>query len=144
MCTKVTSDDMIPTQSANNKHSIVAIKSGRPPGKFYVSVDELSDGMVALHSTVDIPRPLKCKCSFLETLCLFPDQTLWENMDMNEDREWISEGLQAGTLVLVHDRWNNEELDPNRCSSAYIVMCKATNCRLQGTVVAKGPNVSNY
>ena len=52
--------------------------------------------------------------------------------------------MKTRSLILVHDGSYKEDLDPDRCSAAYIIMCKATGHRLQGTVVEKSPHASNY
>ena len=58
---KVMRDDMILTRNASNKYEIAETKPGEHPGKFYASVDELLEGIVALHLTAVIPRPPTCK-----------------------------------------------------------------------------------
>ena len=65
-------------------------------------------------------------------------------MIVDGDGEWIHKALQAGSLILVHDGSYQEDLDPTRCSAAYIIMCKSTGQRLQGTVVEKSHAASNY
>ena len=45
---------------------------------------------------------------------------------------------------MVHDGSYNEDLDPTKCPAAYIIMCRKTKNRLQGTVVETSKSASNY
>lgn len=115
------------------------------PDWSYASVDEDAGGMVALHSTRSPPSPKVMKAkNFLETLKTYPNQSLWENMTVKDDGESIHTALQAGSLILVHDGSYQEDMDPTRCSAAYIVMCKLTGKQMQGTVVEKSHAAGNY
>ena len=69
---------------------------------------------------------------------------MWNNLTLDKDGEWINQALNAGTLVLVLDGSYKENLDPTKCSAAYIIMCKKTQNRLQGTVVDKSESASHY
>ena len=125
------------TRTTSNKYREVETCAGSHPGTKYASVDELPNGDVTLHSTADLPQTAPRTRSFLETLHSFPNQTLWNDLTLDKDGEWISKGLNAGTLVLVHDGSCNKNLDPTKCSAACIIMCRKTKNRLQGTVVEK-------
>ena len=115
------------TRSATRSYAKTGVTNYRTPDWSYASVDEDAGGMVALHSTTSPPSPKVMKAkNFLETLKTYPNQSLWENMTVEGDGESIHTALQAGSLILVHDGSYQEDLDPTRCSAAYIVMCKTT------------------
>ena len=114
------------------------ITNYKTPDWVYASVDEGAKGRVTLHSTAKPPPPRAAeKKTFLETLHSFPNQSLWKDMIVNGNGEWIHKDIQARSLILVHDGSYQEDLDPTRCLAAYIIMCKATGQQLQGTVVEK-------
>ena len=132
------------TRRTSNKYRMLTRRDGNHPGTKYASVDMRPNGDVMLHSTALIPQTLPVTQPFLQTLRTFPNQSMWKDLKMDEDGEWIGEALTAGTLVLVHDGSYNENLDPTKCSAAYIITCKKTKKRLQGTVVDKSESASNY
>ena len=93
----------------------------------YASVDEGANGMFTLHSAARPPSlTTKAKKTFLEMLHSYPNQSLWKDTTVDGDGEWVHAALQSGSLVLAHDGSYQEDLDPTRCSAAYIVMCKTT------------------
>jgi hypothetical protein len=132
------------TRGTSNRYRELERRNDNHPGTKYASVDVRPSGDVVLHSTALIPRTTQVQRSFLETLHSFPNQSMWNDLQLDGNGEWVSEALSAGTLVLVHDGSYNENLDPTKCSAAYIIMCKKTKKRMHGTVVDKNENASNY
>ena len=118
------------TRSANNRYREVRARAGIRPEWKYASMSKSPDGTIDLYSTADIPPPPARKKSFLKTLRSFPNQMLSDNLEMDGNGGWTSNGSQAGSLVLVHDGSYNKDIDEEKCLTAYIVMCKITRHRL--------------
>ena len=61
----------------------------------------------------------------------FPNQSLWENLDLDGDGNWILDSLRIGTLICVHDGSYMELIDRSTCSAAVVLFC--TDKRRLGT-----------
>ena len=72
------------------------ITNYKTPGWVYASIDEGAKGMVTLHSTAN-PPPLRAagKKTFLKTLHSFPNQSLWKDMKVDGNGEWIHTALRT-------------------------------------------------
>ena len=98
--TKQQSGSRRQTRSATRNYTKTGVTNYRTPDWSYASVDEDAGGMVALHSTTSPPSPKVMKAkNFLETLKTYPNQSLWENMTVEGNGEWIHTALQ---LSLIH------------------------------------------
>jgi hypothetical protein len=62
----------------------------------------------------------------LERLSALPNQSLWENLQLDGDGSWIYEGLLANTLIMMSDGSYNEKVGHDICSCAAIILCTAT------------------
>merc|ERR1712115_204497 len=69
---------------------------------------------------------------------------MWNDVNIDGNGEWICNGLTKGTLIMVHDGSYNENLDPDKCSAAYIVMYRRTKYKMKGTVVDQSDRANNY
>ena len=67
-----------------------------------------------MHSTAEFFQLATRKTPFLEILCSLPSQWLWKGLEIDGGSEWTSNELQAGTLVFVHNRSHNKDLDQSR------------------------------
>ena len=130
-------------RSHNNIFREFETKEGKHLGQKYATVTELANGDVQLHSSATIPETVVPRKSFIEALKSLPNQSLWDDTSIDGDGEWICDGLTKGSLIMVHDGSYNEDLDPDKCSAAYIIMCRRTKYRMQGTVVDKCERASN-
>ena len=76
------------------------------------------DNRVKLHSRVSkyVEKPLPE--SFLDTLKLFTNQTMWYFVYLDNDREWITEAILNGTLYVTHDGSYQPEVTKDVCSTA--------------------------
>lgn len=89
------------------------------------SVIQHEDNTVSIHSTAALPleettdRPT----TLLEVLKSYLNQSLWRNLDLDGDGDWIVAGLARGSLNIVHDGSFMEELDPSICSAGGIIYC---------------------
>ena len=75
--------------------------SEESPDWVYASVDEVyasgyggANGVATLHLVVNPPSPpLTRKKTFLETLSSFSDQSLWRDLQVDGNGEWIHTSL---------------------------------------------------
>jgi hypothetical protein len=86
------------------------------------------DNCISIHSVAldpviseeDKPTTLR------DTICSYPNQSLcvWASLDLDEDGEWIVDGLARGSLAIVHDRSFMVHLDETSCAAGGIIFCK--------------------
>jgi hypothetical protein len=85
-----------------------------------------SDNSVSIHSValgpiiLDDDKPT----SLLATIRSFPNQSLWQYLDLDGDGEWIIDGLARGLLAIVHDGSFMEHMDDTSCSAGGIIFCR--------------------
>jgi hypothetical protein len=63
--------------------------------------------------------------TLLAVLRSYPNQSLWRDVDLDGDGEWIIDGLARGSLAIVHDGSFMEHLDETSCSAGGIIFCNA-------------------
>ena len=141
---KVDESQAITTRNSANRYSEIEIRTDDHQGTKYASVDCLPNGDVTLHSTADYPQAAVSTTKFVDALKALPNQSMWKDLKMDEEGEWVREGLIAGMLVMVHDWSYNEGLDPTKSSAAYGVMCTKSKKELRGSVVESSEHASNY
>jgi hypothetical protein len=84
------------------------------------------DNSVSIHSVAldpIIPEADK-PTSLLATIRSFPNQSLWQSLDLDGDGEWIIDGLARGSLAIVHNGSFMEHMDDTSCSAGGIIFCK--------------------
>ena len=128
---KVDESQVITTRNSANRYSEVGIRTDNHQGTKYASVDLLPNGDVTLHSTADYPMAKTRTTSFVEAMKALPNQSIWKDLKMDDEGEWVRESLIAGTLVMVHDGSYNEGLDPTKSAAAYVVMCTKSKKQLR-------------
>jgi hypothetical protein len=72
----------------------------------------------------------------LEALHSLGNSSLWENMHIDGDGEWIREGLCHGTISIAHDGSFMQEESLDICSAAVIMYCSSSN-QLEKITVAE-------
>jgi hypothetical protein len=123
----------LPSTNIATRHGRRYVRSARPPPPdsvfpFIVSIMTYPDKSVAVHSVALDPivseedRPT----TLLATIRSFPNQSLWRNIDLDGDGEWIVDGLARGSLAIVHDGSFMEHLDQACCSAGGIIFCRTT------------------
>ena len=98
------------TRGTSNTYRELDRRDDDHPGTKYASIDMRPNGDVVLHSTALIPLTPQVSRSFLRTLHSFPNQSMWDDLKLDGEGEWIGEAVTAGTLVLVHDGSYNKTL----------------------------------
>jgi hypothetical protein len=93
---------------------------------FIASVLFNPDGSISIHSVALDPiiseeeRPTTLE----SVICSYPNQMLWNDLDLDGDGEWIIDGLARGSLAIVHDGFFMEHLDKTPCLAGGIIVCK--------------------
>eukprot|EP00956_Cyclotella_meneghiniana_P019226 scaffold32771_cov65-Cyclotella_meneghiniana.AAC.3 len=121
----------LPTSNASTRQGRRYRPSNRqltsqPLLPFLASVLTYSDNTVSIHSVAldpIIPEDDK-PTSLLATIRSFPNQSLWQSLDLDGDGEWIIDGLARGSLAIVHDGSFMEHMDDTSCSAGGIIFCK--------------------
>lgn len=104
-------------------------------GTHYATVHFVGDTTVSIHSVADIEKVCgnqsQTDLTVLDVIRQFPNQSLWENLDLDGDGNWILDSLKMGTLICVHDGSYMELMDRSTCSAAVVLFC--TEKRRLGT-----------
>jgi hypothetical protein len=71
------------------KYDWVRTDPGGHPGNFYASITMSNETCAILHLTAMVPEELPSPASFFKTLELFGNSSLWDNLLVDGDGEWI-------------------------------------------------------
>jgi hypothetical protein len=84
---------------------------------------------IQFHSacTIKPPPTPGQRPSLLERISLHENQSLWTNLNMADDGEWLYEALVGGSLEISHDGSYQKELAIDVCSCGIVFHCTATN-----------------
>jgi hypothetical protein len=115
---------------------------------FLASVVQYADKSISIHSVVldpilpDDDRPT----TLLATIRSFPNQSLWQYLDLDGDGEWIIDGLARGSLAIVHDGSFMEHMDDTSCSAGGIIFCRCNRRMATFSAAERTDNhtASNY
>ena len=85
------------------KYDWVRTDPGGHPGNFYASITMSDETCAILHSTARVPEELPSPASFFKTLELFGNSSLWDNLSVDGDGEWIGQAVRNGSLYIAHN-----------------------------------------
>ena len=91
-----------------------------------------------------IPEELPSPASFFETLQLFGNSSLWDNLLVDGDGEWIGRAVRTGSLCIAHDGSYMPETSTIICSAGVVMYCKTFRCCLKLSIAEKSDVASNY
>jgi hypothetical protein len=97
-----------------------------------------------MHSKALFPSPPTPPTSFLETLESFGNPSLWENLHVDGNGEWIWSGLFKGTLCIAQDGSYMPENAADICLAGVVMYCQATKNWLKVLVIECSNDSSNY
>ncbi len=97
-----------------------------------------------LHSTSRVPEIVTAPTFFLETLHTFGNSSLWENLSVDGNREWIRQAVLMGSLRIAHDGSYMPEVSTAICSAGVIMYCKTSKCWLKLSIAKQLDAASNY
>ena len=103
----------------------------------YISIHQLDDMPVTLHSQIVVPLPIAPVTDFWEVLHSFNNHSLWNNFTCDGDGKWIHQGLLLGSLVIVHDGLYLPEVATDTCSAAFMILCMHSYKRAKGVVAER-------
>jgi hypothetical protein len=107
---------------------------GIQPGTHQGSVRIKSATRVVLHSRSPVPGGLIPSLTFLSTLGSFGNPSLWVNLNVNGDGEWICAGVLFDSPVIVYDGLHMSEQSFILCSARILIYCRNTrllfDCRV--------------
>jgi hypothetical protein len=64
----------------------------------------MCDATVAVvHSTAPFPVSVPSHTTFHGRLAAYGNNSLWDNLSVDGDGEWIHEGIMSGSLCIAHD-----------------------------------------
>jgi hypothetical protein len=81
---------------------------------------------------------------FLEALHSLGNLSLWENMHIDRDGEWIREGLHHGTISIAHDGSFMQKESIDICSAAVIMYCSSCNQWAKISVAERSESADNF
>ncbi len=110
---------------------------GIQPGTHYGRVRMESATSVVLHSWSPVPRGLIPSLTFLLTLESFGEPSLWANLNVNGDREWIHAGVLSNSLVIVHDGSYMPEQSTILCLARIVIYCCNTRLWLRASITER-------
>ena len=117
---------------------------GAHPGTHYASVTMESVTQATLHSSAPLPIPVPKPLSFREALALYGNPSLWADLKVDGDGEWISHGIQLGTLVVAHDGSYMPEDSVDLCSAGVVIYCRDSKNWLRLSLSECSHYASNY
>jgi hypothetical protein len=91
-----------------------------------------------------LPTPSIVPLTFLATLATFCTSSLWDNLSVNGDGEWIRAGIEMGTLCIAHDESYMAEEAANLCSTGVVIFCQWSWQRLKVSNAERSNAASNY
>jgi hypothetical protein len=126
------------------KYNWVRTDSGGHPGNFYASITMSDETYAILHSTARVPEELPSPAYFFKTLELFGNSSLWDNLSVDGDGEWIRRAVRTGSLCIVHNGSYMPETSTTICSAGVVMYCKLSRCWLKLSIAEKSDAASNY
>jgi hypothetical protein len=126
------------------KYDWVRTEPGGHTGNFYASITMSNVTCAILHLTAKVPEELPSPASFFETLQSFGNSSLWDNLSVDGDGEWIGRAVRTGSLCIAHDGSYMPETLTIICSAGVIMYCKTSRCWLKLSIAEKSDAASNY
>ena len=118
---------------------------GAHPGTHFASVNMISCGGAEMHSKTPMPPAREDHVEgFIETLRSYGNNSLWENLSIDGDGEWIREAMVTGSLCIAHDGSYIANKATNLCSAGIIMYCRAARQWLKASVAERSVSASNY
>ena len=109
-----------------------------------MSIREVDDSTVTLHSKMEVVRLIKVDTGFWMVLHSFDNQSLWKNFQYDGDGKWIHHRLILGMLVIVHDESYMPLVSKTVCLAAFMIFDTHTDNQVKGVVVERSDNADNY
>jgi hypothetical protein len=126
------------------KYNWVRTDQGGHPGNFYASFTMSNETCAILHLTARVPEELPSPASFFKTLESFGNSSLWDNILVDGDGEWIGRAVRTGSLCIAHNGSYMPETSATICLAGVVMYCKISRCWLKLSIAEKSDAASNY
>jgi hypothetical protein len=110
----------------------------------YTSMTMKSSSLAILHSSALFSMVQPTPNSFLEAIASFGNPSLWANLMVDNDGDWICHGLLMGMLITAHDGSYMPEGTVDLCSEDVVMYCKTSKKWLRLSLVECLHDASNY
>ena len=121
----VLQEDRVSTRRGR-RYVWIGKEQGQHPGTQYASVTMRCPQIAVLHSHSPFPELLEPQRTFRLTLESFGNPSLWTNLSVDGDGEWIGESVAGGYLCCAHDGSYMPEESTNLCSAGVVMYCRNT------------------
>jgi hypothetical protein len=126
------------------KYNWTSTEQGPHAGTHYASVTMASGTVAVLHSSAQMPVTSLDQSTFLERLSSYGNTSLWSELSIDGDGEWIGRGIISDTLSIAHDGSHMAESSRDLCSAGVIIYCRQTKHWLKVSVAERSDAASNY
>jgi hypothetical protein len=103
-----------------------------------------SDNCDVMHLCTPLPTPSIIPLTFLAMLVTFGNSSLWDNLSVDGDGEWIRTGIEMVTLCITHDGSYMAEEATDLCSAGVVIFCQWSWQSLKVSVAERSNAASNY
>ncbi len=97
-----------------------------------------------LHLLVAFPLPPPIYTTFLDRLRSYGNDSLWSNLCVDGDGQWIGHSAIHGDLCIARDGSYMVDKSQFLCSAGVIFYCRRTYLRLTVSVTERSEAASNY
>ena len=118
---------------------------GAHPGTHYASVNKISCDCAEMHSKTPVPLAIEGHLNrFIKTLRMYGNNSLWENLSIDGDGDWIWQEMVAGSICITHNGSYMANDATHLCSAGIIMYCRTTRQWLKASVAEQLVSESNY
>lgn len=133
------------TTRSGQKYTKISSQPGNlPVPTLYASVTTITSTTANLHSTCSQYYPATNPSTFLECINSHSNQSLWDNLEVDGDGDWLIKSILQNTLVVCMDGSYMPDLSRDVCSGAFILRCTDTEQEVKGCLVDKSHQADNY
>ena len=113
-------------------------------GTHHGSITMISNEIAVLHSRTVVYVPESRIPSFKAELQQYGNASMWSNLSIDGDGEWIRASIGSASLVIAHDGSFMPEQSSDMCSAGTIIYCRHTSQWLKVSIVERSTAASNY
>jgi hypothetical protein len=133
-----------PRTSHGSKYNWSSSKMGHHLGTHFASITMLDLGSAIMHSKAPFPSPRAPLGTFHNRLSSYRNPSLWENLSVDGDGEWICTGIIGGSLCISHNGSYMGKESSSLCSAGIIIYCQSLHQWLKASVAKFSDTASNY
>ncbi len=126
------------------KYYWVSTESGTHAGTHFASVTMCRERVEILHSVAAFHLPPPILTIFLDRLLSYGNDSLWSDLSVDGNREWIGDSAIQGNLHIAHDGLYMADKSQFLCSAGVIFYCRRTKLWLKVSITERSDAASNY